>query len=202
MTHHEPNFEFSPVMMIDGISLFSNKIDSFMKILGLDVASLNMDHVAMRINQHCEAQRAESEWAKMGEVISRAEINGRPIVVVELNQPIVVGKWQTDCVELPYPAKGKTYPIQGWEHVEFVIPCRVDSMDEFVTFIRHQFPHLNRCWDDFSELGVSVKMSEPKASGERLPNPTIAFKWSGVTIKLHPHALKTVILSEQSPLFT
>ena len=33
----------------------------------------------------------------------------------DLNQPLRVGPWLIDCVELPYPGE-KRYPHEGWEH--------------------------------------------------------------------------------------
>jgi predicted metalloenzyme YecM len=200
MIPHNSDFEFSPVTMFNDISWFANKIEQLYQLIGLEGQILQLDHIAMRINQGKDAKIAERAWREWGDVISKAKINGRPIVVLELKQALAIGQWQTDCVELPYPALGKSYPVQGWEHVEFVIPNEACSLDEFVTSIRSQFPRMNADWDQFSKMGITIKMSEPKGSGERLPNPTIAFKWQGVTIKLHPHSLKAVIQSEQSSL--
>ncbi|QSA19814.1 VOC family protein, partial [Vibrio furnissii] len=45
--------------------------------------------------------------------------------------------------------------------------------------------------------GVKTKLSSPKGEGDRLNNPTVAFKWQGVCIKLHPHTLKTIVASER-----
>ncbi|WP_273876845.1 VOC family protein, partial [Serratia marcescens] len=47
-------------------------------------------------------------------------INGRPICLFDLQQPLAVGPWRIDCVELPYPGE-KRYPHEGWEHVELVL---------------------------------------------------------------------------------
>jgi predicted metalloenzyme YecM len=202
MTTNNVDFAFSPAVMRQEIVWFKDKIEQLYHLIGLAEHGLELDHVAMRINHVSCAQQAEIAWSKQGKVLSKAEINGRPIVVLEMDTPIEIGKWTVDCVELPYPAEGKIYPVQGWEHVEFVVPClaTVTTLEQFVLAVRTRFPEMNRCWDQFSAWGIEIKCSEPKASGERLANPTLAFKWKGVTIKLHPHALKTVIQSEQSPL--
>lgn len=200
MPHHNRGFVFSPESMFDDIPVFAEKIEHLYQLLGLDDSHLILDHIAMRINQLNDAQITELEWERLGRIISKAEINGRPIVVIELEQAIAIGGWETDCIELPYPALGKHYLVEGWEHVEFVVPTEANTLDEFVAMIRQHFPRLNSQWEQLLELGVSIKMSEPKGSGERLANPTVAFKWQGVTIKLHPHSLKAVIESEQSSL--
>lgn len=202
MITNTADFAFSPAAMRQEIPRFTDKIEQLYHLIGLGGQSLELDHIAMRINQDSLAQQAEIAWSQEGKVISKAEINGRPIVVLEVTKPIAIGKWAVDCIELPYPAEGKIYPIQGWEHVEFVVPCppEVTTLEQFVRVVRAKFPEMDRAWEQFSALGIKIKMSEPKASGERLANPTLAFKWKDVTIKLHPHALKTVIQSEQSPL--
>ncbi len=78
------------------------------------------------------AQVAHQAWLAYGEEISCAQINGRPIIVIRFNQPLQVSHWQIECLELPYPAQGKTYLEQSWEHVEFVIPSQALSAEAFV----------------------------------------------------------------------
>lgn len=46
-------------------------------------------------------------------------------------------------------------------------------------------------------LGVKVKLSSPQGDRQRLANPTVAFKWQGVCLKLHPYSLRQVIESER-----
>ncbi|GAL14478.1 protein yecM [Vibrio astriarenae] len=48
------------------------------------------------------------------------------------------------------------------------------------------------------ELDIKMKLSSPKGEGERLNNPTVAFKHQGVCIKLHPHTLKAIVASEHA----
>ena len=40
-----------------------------------------------------------------GTLLSESMINGRPICLFDLSQPLAVGPWQIDCVELPYPGR-------------------------------------------------------------------------------------------------
>jgi uncharacterized protein len=188
---------FSPQFMLVKLSDFEQKIITLCQMIGLDARLLELDHIAMRINQIQQAQLAEVAWNTVGEILSKAMINGRPIVVIELDEAINVGCWKTRCVELPYPAENKVYAKQGWEHVEFVVPCHATSVEDFLDVVRQRFPVLDAVWDSLVDLGVKVKMSSPQAEHERLPNPTIAFKWDNVCIKLHPHSLKAVIASEQ-----
>ncbi len=70
-------------------------------------------------------------WTQYGKVISQAQINGRPIIVIEFDKMLESRGWKIECLELPYPAEGKIYPTEGWEHVEFVIPSHAETADEF-----------------------------------------------------------------------
>jgi predicted metalloenzyme YecM len=188
---------FSPQVMCSQLTEFAGRVEQLCGLIGLDATSLELDHIAMRINQYHAAQLAHQQWADCGRVISQAQINGRPIIVIKLTQPLTIGCWVTDCVELPYPAVGKVYAEQGWEHVEFVVPCVVDNGDDFINQVKQFFPRLAENWPQLAELGVTIKVSSPQGEGERLANPTIAFKWQQVCIKLHPHSLEAVIASEQ-----
>jgi predicted metalloenzyme YecM len=175
---------------------FGVKIGQLASLIGLDLSPYQLDHVAMRINDHKLALAAHRMWAKQGRVISHAQINGRPIIVLELDAPLDIGGWSTHLVELPYPVEGKRYPAQGWEHVEFVVASACDNVDDFFNELLALFPLLRSKWDKLASDGVKMKFSSPKGDGERLANPSVAFKWQGVCIKLHPHSLKTVIASE------
>lgn len=187
-----------PVQMKDKLDDFIEQIQQLSALLHMDLSGYVLDHIALRINQPEIAQAAHQEWLKQGRQISAAQINGRPIIVIEFTQPLSAAGWQIECLELPYPAPGKRYSQQSWEHVEFVVPSSASSAEDFLADLLLQFPGLAQCWDRLPELGVKVKLSSPQGEGERLSNPTVAFKWQGVCIKLHPHTLKTIVESEQN----
>ncbi|MGB2079098.1 MAG: VOC family protein [Vibrio sp.] len=163
--------------------------------LGLDISSLHADHLALRVNDRAVAQAIHQHWLNEGQQISEAMINGRPIVVIKLNTPIELGAHKVDCLELPYPSD-KVYPQQGWEHVEFVLPCDARTTDELMQALFEFAPGLKQNWHQLGTQGIKVKTSSPQGEHERLANPTIAFKYQGVCIKVHPHTLEAVIASE------
>ncbi|KJY83063.1 hypothetical protein TW81_08605 [Vibrio galatheae] len=191
------NAELTPSQMKSKLDEFMNKIQSLSEVLDINLASFQADHIALRINDAQLAKQAHDEWKKEGKVISEAKINGRPIVVIQFENPLESCGWQIECLELPYPAEGKRYPEQNWEHVEFVVPSSAQTAEAYLIDIKKQFPALNECWQRFEELGVKTKLSSPKGEGERLNNLTVAFKWQGVCIKLHPHSLLDIVASEQ-----
>jgi predicted metalloenzyme YecM len=188
----------SPQLMYADIPSFMCRVERLCQLLRLDLTGFELDHIAMRINNPALATAVHLAWLQVGTEVSCTEIAGRPIVVIELRHPLQLGSWETRHVELPYPAPGKIYPRQGWEHVEFVIPTAVDSVDLFKQNLFQRFPSLRQQWGKLHQHRIGVKLSLPQAEGERLANPTIAFQWQGLCLKLHPHSLREIIDSQES----
>lgn len=190
--------ELLPEQLKSKLGFFMHKIQQLSEVLHINLQPYQADHIALRINDWQLAQQAHDAWLSHGKEISNAQINGRPIIVLLFNQPLVAKGWSIECLELPYPAAGKTYPEQSWEHVEFVVPSKAQTAEDYLADVKQEFPELANHWDALLEKGVKVKLSSPKGEGERLNNPTVAFKYQGVCIKLHPHPLKAIVESEQS----
>jgi predicted metalloenzyme YecM len=196
--------------LLNDWQVFSQSILSFIDTLGLSDARLDCDHVALRANSTQAARMLENEFSQVGKIISKNMINGRPIVIIELNQPLMLGPYKIDCVELPYPSE-KTYPAEGWEHIELVVNSQVQTCEELAQELSKTYPQLATLLSNESNTsdisgnsisgginsGISVKMSSPKGDNERLANPTIAFKQGTICVKLHTHTIKAIIASEQ-----
>lgn len=186
-----------PTALLAELPRFWGDILTLADELGIDTQPLVVDHIAIRINELDVAKTAHQEWLTQGRQISNAMINGRPIIVIEFDKPLQIENHSIECLELPYPSD-KTYPNEGWEHVEFVVPSSAQSAPQFVEEVKAAFPQLAANWDNLGDKGIKVKLSSPQGEGERLANPTVAFKTNGVCIKLHPHTLKEVIAREQA----
>lgn len=182
-----------PEQMLAQLPEFMGKIERLAEELGLDLSACQADHIALRVNSRALATALHQAWLAYGEEWSTNVINGRPIVVIGFHQPLQAGQWQIEALELPYPGD-KIYPVQGWEHVEFVVHCQASTTAELKAALEARFPALN--WDKADKAGIAVKASSPAGEKERLANPTFAFKKDGVCIKLHPCSLKAVIESE------
>ncbi|MEI8634895.1 VOC family protein [Vibrio sp. PP-XX7] len=191
------SLRLTPELMSADVDEFMAKIEQLCQRLALDLSVFELDHIAMRLNEQAVAEAVHQAWLTQGKVVSDAMIHGRPIIVIALTQGLQLSRWCTHHVELPYPAEGKYYSKQGWEHVEFVIPSQATSIEAFQAELFQRFPLLYQQWSTLEQRGIQVKCSSPQGKGERLANPTIAFKWAGVCIKLHPYALRDVIDSEQ-----
>ncbi|MGR6833554.1 VOC family protein [Aliivibrio wodanis] len=189
--------QLEPQQLINALPAFMDRIQILLDVLGLDLTGYQADHVALRINDRGVAEAAHQAWLQQAKEWSNNEINGRPIIALGFNEALNINGWSIECLELPYPGD-KSYPQQGWEHVEWVIPCDVNSQEAFLKYVLKTFPMLEEKWDNLTSLGVKVKQSCPSGEAERIANYTVAFKYQGVCIKLHPHSLKAVIESEQS----
>lgn len=177
---------------------FSNAILAFSQQLGLSEQgnlksdALWCDHVALRVNDIAIATSLLAEFKQRGEVISDSIINGRPIYIIVLDEPVQLGNWHIDCVELPFP--GKNYPQQGWEHIELVLPGNATTMAELEQSLRMVSPNLDTVLA--GDSSIKIKRSAPQAAGETLANPTIAFKQGDICIKVHSAGIKAVVASE------
>ncbi|WOT06454.1 VOC family protein [Shewanella youngdeokensis] len=172
---------------------FSRSIAALMAELGLDKLNLPIDHTALRVNTVQAADSLRSEFEQRGKIISNNIINGRPILIIELDTPLRLNDNPIDCVELPYPGN-KAYPQEGWEHVELVFNCNAEDCESLSQQLINVVPSLAAVIA--GKTDITVKMSSPKGDKERLANPTIAFKKHGLCVKVHPHGIKAVIASE------
>ncbi|MDC0611717.1 VOC family protein [Vibrio sp.] len=185
-----------PQQLISDIDGFMVAIERMLSELSLDLSEFELDHIALRINEPSLAHMLLPEWQSISTVLSDAEINGRPIYIFKLNQPLKLSHWCTACVEYPFPKNGKPYPFQGWEHVEFVVPSQATNAQDYLLELYQRFPDMESRVENLSKEGLTVKLSQPKGEKERLPNPTVAFKWKDVCVKLHPNSIEQIILSE------
>ncbi len=173
---------------------FTKNMLEYTAKLGLDDPELVCDHVALRVNSVASAESLLAEWRKLGRVISDNVINGRPIYIIELDEPLILGNWKIDCVELPFPGE-KQYPQEGWEHIELVLPSQATTTAQLQDELNRAYPELSSVLARHQE--IAVKCSSPKGERERLPNPTIAFKCANLCVKVHTAGIKAVIASEQ-----
>ncbi|CNE09855.1 VOC family protein [Yersinia kristensenii] len=173
--------------LLTDLPRFEQKLVIFAAKLNLDLTQFSADHISLRCHQTETAQRWRRGLQRCGHLMSETQINGRPICLFDLTPALVVGPWQIDCVELPYP--GKThYPHEGWEHVELVLSG--DSQ----TLMQRARALLPATLPD----GVTIKFSSPQGEHERLANPTLAVSDGEVTIKFHPYTLRQIIDSERN----
>ncbi|MBN6070975.1 VOC family protein [Aggregatibacter actinomycetemcomitans] len=170
---------------------FEQKIHALAQRLDLNLSEYEIDHLSLRVNTEQTAQAWLALLLKQGSVLSDNVVNERVIYLIQLDEPIrFAGQW-VDVVELPLP-KNKHYPRETWEHIEVVVPFRVnETADEWVARIKKSFLR-----NQFSDL--TVKAGKPKASGEILDNLSVAVSFfdkihNHTCIKFHPYSIKKII---------
>ena len=177
------------------LSQFEQKILQITQTIGLDLSQFQIDHLAVRMNTVETALEWRDLLLENATLLKESEVNGRPIGLFELHQAVKIGEQFVKIVELPFP-KRKIYPVEGWEHIEVVVPfLEKESVEAWIermmtTYQLDNHPSLN------------VKISQPEVIGEILPNPTVAISMKAETLcynvclKLHPYDIKSVISSE------
>ncbi|AYA40313.1 VOC family protein [Xenorhabdus nematophila] len=167
------------------LAMFEQKLKQFAEDLSLYFTQYSADHISLRCNEISLANQWRRGFLQCGQLMSENIINGRPICLFELEQPINLLGWKIDCVELPYPTQ-KHYIHQGWEHVEIVLPTQAEQL------IYEAYQLLPDPLPD----GFRIKESHPKGDKERLPNPTLAVTNGEITVKFHPFSIQKIVSSE------
>ncbi len=90
---------------------FTEALSALARRLGLDIAPLNADHISLRCHQNATAERWRAGFEQCGTLLSENIINGRPICLFKLDEPVCVAHWQFTVVELPWPGE-KRYPMK------------------------------------------------------------------------------------------
>jgi len=156
------------------LPLFQEKIQQLAAVMKVNLADYQIDHLALRANTEEKAKNWLTELLKCGRILSDNIVNGRPIYLIELDEPVDFIGQPVDVIELPFP-KNKQYPQETWEHIEIVMPfLSHESVEDWVNRI---------C---------------PKVEGEQLPNPSIAVSFvdkteNHVCIKVHPYTIKKIL---------
>lgn len=167
---------------------FEESLQNFAQRLGLCLNDLEADHIAVRCHQDATAVRWQQGLQQIGTQFSQAMINGRPICLFKLHQPLQVAGWALDVVELPWPGE-KRYRHEGWEHVEVVLRGDHQTLGGRAMALLSD--------EALTQPGISFKTSSPQGENERLPNPTLAVTDGQTTIKFHPWRLEEIVASEQ-----
>lgn len=177
---------------------FQQKIQQIAHLARLDLNQFEIDHLALRINDWHTAKQWRSLLLDHGELLKESEINGRPISLIKLHKSLPFLGQNVSIIELPFP-KAKTYPQQGWEHIEIVYPMKEsETVEQWIQRTLEYFQFL-------INSDLTLKISQPKVEGEQLPNPSIAISVKNATycnhycLKLHPYDISKVIRSE--PVF-
>lgn len=166
---------------------FEQKISTLASRLGIRLSKQHIDHISLRCHQISTAERWFDGLQLCGRCVNKTSINGRPIALFLLDEPLQLAGVDIDCVELPWPGE-RRYPHEGWEHIEIVLPGGpVDFHVRALAVVNDRA---------LTATDIRIKQSLPQGQGETLVNPTLAVSDKAVTIKFHPWRLLDIVASE------
>ena len=117
------------------LPLFQEKIQQLAAVMKVNLADYQIDHLALRANTKEKAKNWLTELLKCGKILSDNIVNGRPIYLIELDEPVDFIGQPVDVIELPFP-KNKQYPQETWEHIEIVMPfLSHESVEDWVNHV-------------------------------------------------------------------
>ncbi|AWX13934.1 metalloprotein [Mergibacter septicus] len=198
------NFPVSIATLLQQLEQKKRAFIHLVEAIGLDLKQVQIDHLALRTNHQSQADKWRAVFCQNAKILSQNQVNGRPIYLFKLDQAIDFCQQLIDIVELPYP-NDKTYPEEGWEHFEVVLPFLPDE-----TIFEWQ-QRIDTLFQLTEKEYLCFKVSQPKVMGEQLPNPSIAIRFNPLTIekskfkqgadlnlciKIHPYSIEQVVQAE------
>lgn len=163
-------------LTISNVTMFLSDVFKKIDEKGIDVSDLYLDHICYRVSTHERYQELKKTLEDHGKLLVESDINGRLISTYKLKDPICFEGREITVLELPSPKVSSEYK-EGYEHVEFVIPC---SLKEFI----FRYPDIS-----FSTKGLLKKV-----------NKDIRLSFDSVSVKFHEISLEEVIEMEKGIL--
>ena len=175
------------------LKVFEDRILKALNHLGIhDVCrTLDIDHACIRFSNANDVDALRYELKDFGDELSCTEVNGRNIVIVQLDTAFQIADWKVLGLELPYPKQNQKV-VDGWEHVEFVLPAATNTLEGIRQAFFENFPVLDV---DTLKDNYHYKEDSPHVAGEQLANPTVAIKVDGIGLKFHANTIQDVVAS-------
>jgi predicted metalloenzyme YecM len=140
---------------------------------GFDLKDFSqLDHLCYRTISTENYEAKKQQMIEFGTLLTETIVNGRPIAVFRLKQPLYSGPWRVDVLELPAPKAGAAKP-EGLEHIELVL------FDDIATFLQK-----------YADKTFNM------VAADRGINPEIAYDLGDRAVKFHLLSLGTVTYIE------
>lgn len=176
---------------ISSTGAFGEKLSAMLQDLKIEkeCKKLEIDHVCLRLKNPEHVASVRKELESIGKEISCENVNGRDIMIFQLDEPLHIGDWKVYGIELPFPKPNHKYE-DGWEHVEFVLSEAESTMSSMKKTFFEKFNHLNV---DILQDKYEYSEDMPEAEGDQLPNPTISVEADGIGVKFHAKSIQEVV---------
>jgi predicted metalloenzyme YecM len=132
-----------------------------------------LDHLCYRTESLERYQQVVEQFSTLGKNMGEVEVQGRPISVVALDEPLQTGGWTIPFLEIASPKAGSPYP-EGLEHAEFVT---VKLLEDFAA----QHAELTFITDAM----------------DRVINPELKYREDGISVKFHQLSIGSVVKIEE-----
>ena len=139
---------------------------------GLDATGMAISHLCYRVQTDDGYRDTLAALRDHASELTENDFNGRPVALIALRDPPLLGAHPFTIVELPAPRAAHTYPT-GLEHVGFVVP------GDFARFIERHSAALS----GIKDRGADFK-------------PAFRTFADGSTAKFYPRPLRDVVESE------
>lgn len=152
---------------------YEAKVEAINK--GLDAAGIKreelalMDHIGYRTETLEEYKKVLEELRTLGKDMGEIVIEGRPISIIALDEPLETGGWTIPFLEVIAPKASSPYP-SGLEHAEFVTVRLLSDFEK-------AHPDLNFIRD---------------AMGRKI-NPELKYREHGISVKFHRLSIGSVV---------
>lgn len=175
---------------------FSDRLGQLIRTCGLDLELFHMDHVALRPTTQLGVIVAERLLGKRSDLVSVREVNGRPISVFHLTEPLHVLGRPVAFVEVLHlkTSPERRGPLSqgelGWDHAEFVFPPGEDLIKTKSGMEAWAKWHYSSLLTNLP-AGVESSFGMPSSAADRMANPHWELKVrGGPLLRIHPIAIE------------
>jgi hypothetical protein len=169
----DQNLAFHPSEQL-GLLTFLNDTFKGLKTHGIDLTSLEIDHVCYRTLTEDNYKKIKNYFRTRGKLLVESMVGGRMIATYEFEHPLEYKGHKIPLIEVPAPKTGSHYR-EGFEHIEVVIK------ESFETFMQ-KYPQLKFDTSAMSkDLNAEVRVKLDQF----------------ISVKFHQQSLKEVIAIEK-----
>lgn len=139
------------------------KINDVLEMVGIQRSELSqLDHLCYRTETLEEYYQVLQDFVVLGRNLGEVDVQGRPISVIALHEPIETGGWIIDFLEVAAPKLSSPYP-SGLEHAEFVTRGLLEDFEQHHTdlpFIRDAMHRTINPELKYREHDISLKFHQ------------------------------------------
>ncbi len=177
--------------LIEDLGNFFKEIEETTNQLNLNTDGLVTDHIGLKLSTAKQVESLIDSLPENSEVLSDSVVGGRIIYIIKLKEPIRYKGYEIPCLEIPYPKPDHNYPMEGLQHIEFVLPNTTHQTNEYEKAFLY---HYNKTKKDFKKFNYEFEIPQVEDPREE-PNYTVSIQdpESKYEIKFHPKSIEDIL---------